>query len=1114
MVSRRSLPMFVVFAVSLLCGFGLIAPAVPARAAALPLVDDFEVAVLPAGTDANGVVVGFNTFEDPTPATSVAISTTTTGPAPVPGVGSHVLKMDVNVTSYAGFTHSFENAAVNAWVTQDWSAYAGISFWLYGNNSGTTLFVDVLDNRNPGSTRDDAERWSTTVTDNFSGWQQIQIPFASMARKEIGNGAPNDGFGLTEVHGWALGAITTPSPQTYYVDDASVYGTAPIRPLTVGFSTINYAVTEGGLATVTAKLSKPSSDPVTVQYRSTIGLAIADRDYTPVSGTLIFPPNITQQSFVVQTINDGKYQGERGILVELSNPTGGAALGLPPVARVAIRDNETFAPTLLDDFETYPYLWSVDSEAGLSNPELAAGSPLALPGQGAYEHVLQVGQKNGNGAYAFGRTFPIGQDWSDSTGLSFWYYGQNSGKNIAVNLANNQASTSNPAQWKLAWSDEFNSKRGTAPNPSIWGHEIGDGTVNGIPGWGNDELEYYTDKTDNAATDGNGNLMLTAKAADGSLQCYYGPCKYTSARLLTKNRFEIAYGRVEARAKVPRGAGLWPAFWMLGTDIDQVNWPQTGEIDIMEHVGRLPNQVFGTLHGPGYAGGQSYGRSLDLGKPVADDFHTFAVEWQPDKIVWYLDGVQFFAATPNDAFLQGKPWVYNHPFFMLLNVAVGGNFGGAVGADTTFPQTTLVDYVRLYQAKPNLAQFRAEVPDTFTGWKQMNIPFAAFQGTSGKTLDLTTIQGISFRVPGGMRDPVRLDQLRLEGGTPPLTQLDLPVTFDSPSVDYGLLGFGGAEDSTIVVDPIGGTNQVAKVVKSATAELWAGTTLTADGTLGFASKVPFAASATKMTVRVYSPDAGIQVRLKVEDHTNPGISVETEATTTLANTWETLTFDFVNQATGTAALNLANTYDKASIFFNFGVTGATVGAKTYYFDDLAFGGGGGSGGGGGTWSPITFDVSGTTYTLTGFGGAEDSTVVADPTGGTNQVAKVVKSATAELWAGTTVSTDANLSVPTLPFTASSTKMTVRVYSPDAGIKVRLKVETAGDPTRSVETEATTTLANAWETLTFDFANQATGTAALNLTYTYNRASIFFNFGVTGATAGAKTYYFDDLAFGP
>jgi hypothetical protein len=425
-----------------------------------------------------------------------------------------------------------------------------------------------------------------------------------------------------------------------------------------------------------------------------------------------------------------------------------------------------------------------------------------------------------------------------------------------------------------------------------------------------------------------------------------------------------------------------------------------------------------------------------------------------------------------------------------------------------------------------------------------------------------------------------------------LAQMNLPVTFDSATVAYGLLGFGGAEDSTIVLDPAGGTNKVAKVVKSATAELWAGTTLTADGTLGFASKIPFTASATKMTVRTYSPDVGIHVRLKVEDHTNAGVSVETEAITTVANTWETLTFDFANQAAGTAALDVTKSYDKASIFFNFGVTGATAGAKTYYFDDVAFAGGGSAppviasftaspstiAPGGSSvlaWSvtgatslsidqgvgtvtgtstsvspsvtttytltatnasgsstasatvtvggalaqmdlPVTFDSPTVDYGLVGFGGAEDSTIVPDPTGGTNKVAKVVKSATAQTWAGTTMTTIvATVQVgfaSKIPFTASATKMTVRTYSPDVGIHVRLKVEDHTNAGVSVETEAITTVANAWETLTFDFANQAAGTAALDVTKSYDKASIFFNFGVDGATAGAKTYYFDDVAF--
>ena len=234
---------------------------------------------------------------------------------------------------------------------------------------------------------------------------------------------------------------------------------------------------------------------------------------------------------------------------------------------------------------------------------------MALPGQGAYEHVLKVGQKSGTATYKFGRAFPIGQDWSDYTGLNFWYYGQKSGKNIEVTLANDQAGASDPSQWKLVWSDEFNTRRGAAPNSSVWGNEVGDGTVYGIPGWGNDELEYYTTSTDNAATDGLGNLVITTQAANGSLSCYYGPCKYTSARLLTKNRFEVAYGRVEARVKVPVGAGLWPAFWMLGTDIDRVGWPQTGEIDIMEYVGRIQTRCSAPCTAPATRAGRATARA-------------------------------------------------------------------------------------------------------------------------------------------------------------------------------------------------------------------------------------------------------------------------------------------------------------------------------------------------------------------------------------------------------------------------------------------------------------------------------------------------------------------------
>ena len=354
------------------------------------------------------------------------------------------------------------------------------------------------------------------------------------------------------------------------------------------------------------------------------------------------------------------------------------------------------------------------------------------------------------------------------------------------------------------------------------------------------------------------------------------------------------------------------------------------------------------------------------------------------------------------------------------------------------------------------------------------------------------------------------------GGTATTT-----ITMDEATAP-ALTGFGGAEDSSVVPDPTNAANKVARVIKSATAELWAGTTVSNRANTAIAT-IGFSATNKIITVRVWSPTAGTPVRLKVEDASDPTKSVETEATTTVAAGWQTLSFNFANPAAGTAALNLATTYNKASIFFNFGTTGAAAGgARTYYFEDLSYptaaatGGGGGGGGGGGTTVglPVTFDSSAVTYTLTGFGGAEDASVVVDPAGGTNKVAKVIKSATAELWAGTTVSTGANQSIATIPFTATAKTMTVRVYAPAAGKPVRLKVEDAADPTKSVETEAMTTAAGAWQTLTFNFANQAAGTAPINLGTTYNKASIFFNFGTTGAAGGGGTWYFDDLNFVP
>jgi len=232
--------------------------------------------------------------------------------------------------------------------------------------------------------------------------------------------------------------------------------------------------------------------------------------------------------------------------------------------------------------------------------------------------------------------------------------------------------------WTLTWQDEFD---GDKLDSSKWTRELGG------HGWGNAELQYYSEHPENARLE-NGQLIIEAHEED-----FMGK-SYTSARLITRNKFEQAYGRYEARLKLPYGQGIWPAFWMLGEDLSSVGWPDSGEIDIMEHIGREPKLVHGTIHGPGYSGANGVGGSHDLGEPLSDDFHVFAVEWEPEEIRWYFDDILYFSVTPDD--VPGE-WVYDHPFFMILNLAVGGYWPGYPDETTTFPQQYIVDYVRVYE---------------------------------------------------------------------------------------------------------------------------------------------------------------------------------------------------------------------------------------------------------------------------------------------------------------------------------------------------------------------------------------------------------------------------------
>ncbi len=245
-------------------------------------------------------------------------------------------------------------------------------------------------------------------------------------------------------------------------------------------------------------------------------------------------------------------------------------------------------------------------------------------------------------------------------------------------------------EWELMWSDEFDLEAGEPLNMDYWNCELGGW------GWGNSELEYYTCRTENVVHDGNGNLVITAREeAVPDDDCWYGECTNTSARLTTQDKVEFTHGRVEARINIPQGQGIWPAFWMLGADFPEVGWPQSGEIDIMENIGRERFTIHGTIHGPGYSGAGSLGRLIVADEPYADDFHVFAIDWDPYVIRWYVDGEMYGIISVNS--LNGKEWVYEHDFFLLLNVAVGGEWPGPPNLETEFPQEMLIDYVRVYQ---------------------------------------------------------------------------------------------------------------------------------------------------------------------------------------------------------------------------------------------------------------------------------------------------------------------------------------------------------------------------------------------------------------------------------
>lgn len=246
------------------------------------------------------------------------------------------------------------------------------------------------------------------------------------------------------------------------------------------------------------------------------------------------------------------------------------------------------------------------------------------------------------------------------------------------------ATGAQPPQWELTWQDEFDGPAGQLPDASRWRFDIG-------TDWGNAQLEYDTNRPENVSLDGAGHLAITARE-----ESYQGSA-YTSGRINTRDFFEQARGRFEARIRLPVGQGIWPAFWLLGANFNRVGWPECGEIDILEYRGQEPHFVHGSLHGPGYSGGSAVtGHHYVPGAGLHADFHVFAIEWDDDGIAWIVDETRYQTLT-RAHLPRGADWVFDHPFFIILNVAVGGHFVGSPDASTIFPQTMLVDWVRVYR---------------------------------------------------------------------------------------------------------------------------------------------------------------------------------------------------------------------------------------------------------------------------------------------------------------------------------------------------------------------------------------------------------------------------------
>jgi beta-glucanase (GH16 family) len=353
---------------------------------------------------------------------------------------------------------------------------------------------------------------------------------------------------------------------------------------------------------------------------------------------------------------------------------------------------------------------TTDSGGGCNVGWIAQGEWLAfsgfnVPTTGSYIIRLRVASPSGATASVDlnGGTIQLGNFAIPATGG--WQTWTTVTRTVTLNAGNYSLGVyAQSAGWNFNWieivsggtgptpvfSDEFNSI-----NSANWSHEVGG------HGWGNNEREYYTNGNNafiQFDPQANSNVLVLEARRDNpaNYNCWYGRCEYTSSRMNTSGKRTFQYGRIEARLKLPQTQGIWPAFWMLGNDIGSVGWPACGELDVMEHVGFEPTVTHGAMHGPGYSGNTPFSGTYFLNEQVNANYHVYAIEWNSTSVRWFVDGVQFYSVTRSQVQSYGN-WVFDHPMFLILNVAVGGNWPGSPNGSSVFPQRMYVDYIRVYQ---------------------------------------------------------------------------------------------------------------------------------------------------------------------------------------------------------------------------------------------------------------------------------------------------------------------------------------------------------------------------------------------------------------------------------